>query len=81
MEHSIIEAVCGLGVGAVFGIVAFLFYRRDRKASEEQLRQDRVFMEDRMNMIINRDQETREEHTKALIELNTTLLRLNGRIK
>ena len=88
MDTTWIEAICGLGVGGVFGIVAFLFYRRDRKASElrmaehiEQLREDRKFMEDRMNMIIDRDQASREKHTTALEELTTLLQRLNGRIK
>jgi len=75
------EAICSLGVGGVFGIVVFLMYRRDRKYSESQLRQDRIFMEERMNKIIDRDQGTREANTAALTELNTTLLRLNGRIK
>jgi len=81
MEHSIIEAVCSLGVGAVFGITAFFFYRRDRKASEDQLRQDRVFMEDRMDKIINRDQDSREKNTEALKEMTTVLKRMNGKNK
>ncbi len=61
-------------------------YRRDRKSSEnqlcqysEQLRQDRVFMEDRMDKIISRDQATREKHTTALNELTTWLQRQNGK--
>jgi len=74
-----IEAICSLGVGGVFGLVVFLMYRRDRKSSEQQLRQDRVFMEDRMNKIIDRDQATREANTHALTELTTVLHRLNGR--
>jgi len=76
-----IEAICSLGVGGVFGLVVFLMYRRDRRSSECQLRQDRTFMEDRLNRIIDRDQVTREMHTKALEELTTLLRRLNGRIK
>lgn len=83
-----IEAICSLGVGGAFGMVVFLMYRKDRKSSEDTMRQDRVFMEDRMDKVIerehemiNRDQVTREANTKALSELNTTLLRLNGRIK
>lgn len=74
-----VEAIASLGVGGVFGIVVFLMYRKDRKTSEEQLRQDRVFMEDRMDRIINRDQETREANTKALTELTTVLERMNGK--
>lgn len=81
-----IEAICSLGVGGALAVLIFLMYRRDRKASEhqlelhiEQLRQDRVFMEDRMNNIIERDQGTREANTKALTSLNETLDRMNGR--
>jgi len=76
-----IEAICSLGVGGVFGLVVFLMYRKDRKSSEEQIRQDRVFMEDRLNKIIDRDQESREEYTGAIKGLTTLLERLNGRIK
>jgi len=76
-----IEAICSLGVGGVFGMVVFLLYRKDRKSSEEHIRQDRVFMEDRMDKIINRDQDSREANTRALVELTTLLQKLNGRIK
>jgi len=74
-----IEALCSLGVGGVFGLVVFLIYRKDRKSSEDQLRQDRIFMEDRMEKIIERDQDTREANTTALVSLNKTLDRMNGR--
>lgn len=74
-----IEAICSLGVGGALAVIIFIMYRRDRKASEDQLRQDRIFMEDRLNNIINRDQDTREANTKALTELNKTLERMNGR--
>jgi len=76
-----IEALCSLGVGGVFGLVVFLMYRKDRKSSEEQIRQDRVFMEDRLNKIIDRDQDSREGLTEAVTGLTTLLIRLNGRIK
>lgn len=74
-----IEAICSLGVGGVFGLVVFLMYRKDRKSSEERIRQDRVFMEDRMDKIIDRDRATREANTHALTELTTVLHRLNGK--
>lgn len=56
------------GVGAVFGIVVFLIYRIDRKASEK-----------RLTKLLEQDQETRREHTKALTELTTLLRTINGR--
>ena len=81
-----IEAICSLGVGGALAVVIFLMYRRDRKTSEqqllqhtEQLRQDRVFMEDRMSTIIDRDQMSREENTKALAGLTNILEKMNGR--
>jgi len=80
MEIPIGE-IASLGVGGIFGLVVFLMYRIDRKRSEERLRQDRMYMEDRMNRIIDRDQDSRGALTTALTELTTLLIRLNGRIK
>jgi len=76
-----IEAICSLGVGGALAVIIFIMYRRDRKSSTEQIRQDRVFMQDQMKNIIDRDQESREGLTKAVTELTTLLIRLNGRIK
>ena len=55
------------GVGAVFGIVIFLMYRQDRKSSEK-----------RLSHLLEQDQLTRAENTKALTELTTLLFRMNG---
>ena len=74
-----IESICSLGVGGVLAIIIFLMYRRDRKASEKQIRDDRIFMEDRYCDMIKEDQATRESHTKVLTELVTLLKRMNGR--
>jgi len=76
---DMLEIAGSLGVGCLLAVIIFLMYRRDRKCSEDQLRQDRMFMEDRMDKIINRDQESREKHTTALNELTTWLQRQNGR--
>ena len=76
-----LEAICSLGVGGALAIVIFIMYRRDRKSSETQIREDRKFMEDRLDKIIERDQASREGLTKAVCELTTLLVRLNGRIK
>lgn len=79
MDIEVLKVIGSLGVGAVLAVIIFMMYRKDRKASEEQLRQDRKFMEDRMDKIINRDQDTREANTKATAELTTWLQRQNGR--
>ena len=76
-----VEAICSLGVGGALAIVIFFMYRRDRKASESQLREDRKFMEDRLTDIIKGDQESREALTRATTELATLLVRINGRLK
>lgn len=67
---DVISLVGSLGVGALLGLVIFFMYRQDRKASEKRLSQ-----------LLERDQESREEHTKVLTELMILLTRLNGRIK
>jgi len=68
---DVLQIVASIGgVGAVFGIVIFLMYRQDRKASEK-----------RLSHLLEQDQLTRAENTKALTELVTLLLRMNGKSK
>ena len=73
---SLIEWIASVGgIGAVFGLIMFVVYRQTLK----QMREDRKYMEDRLAKLVERDRETREEHTKVLTELNTLLKRLNGK--
>jgi len=81
MSDILLQVAGSLGVGAFLGAIIFLMYRYDRKASEDRLREDRKFMEDRLTIIIEEDQESRKEHTKVLSELVTLITRLNGRLK
>ena len=75
---SIIEYIGSIGgIVGVFGYLIFLAY----KATVKQLRDDRKFMEDRLTKLIENDHQTREAHTKALTEMTTLLIRLNGRLK
>jgi len=69
------------GVGAVFGIVVFLLYRIDRKNSEARHLEAWRASEERLKTIIEQDQESRRENTKALTELTTLLIRINGKSK
>ena len=69
------------GVGAVFGIVVFFIYRIDRKASEKRHLEAWRASEERLAKLIDQDQKTRQENTKALTELTTLLVRMNGRPK
>jgi len=81
-----IEAICSLGVGGALAIVIFLMYRRDKNATEKRIADiceghENRLREDRMQLtgIIERDQESREENTKAITGLTTLLERMNGR--
>lgn len=76
---DLIQIVSSLGVGALLGLIIFWMYRCDRKSSENKLREDRKFMEDRLTKILEQDQESRKENTKALTELIVLLRTINGR--
>jgi len=58
------------GGGAALGAIIFFMYRQDKRASEK-----------RLTRLLEKDQESREENTKALTEMTTLLIRLNGRLK
>jgi len=81
MVTSLVEALAGGGPVAILALVVFVMYRRDRKSSEDKLRQDRMFMEDRLTNILEKDQESREKNTSALTELTILLKSMNGRKK
>lgn len=73
--ESILQIAGSLGVGAFLGTLIFLMYRKDRNSTEKMWRESKKFTDG----MIERDQETREENTKALTELNVLLRKLNGR--
>ena len=76
---EVLQIAGSLGVGAFLATLIFLMYRRERINTELMWRDSKKFTEDRLNEIIERDQETREDNTKALTELNTLLIRMNGK--
>lgn len=83
---DVLQIAGSLGVGAFLAVIIYLQSQKNIKSYEEQLRQDRIFMEDRMSEIIKqdqkmieRDQDTREANTRAVTELVTVLERMNGR--
>jgi len=75
MSPELLQVGGSLGVGAFLGALIFLMYRKDRNATEKMWRESKKFTDE----MIERDQETREENTKALTELNILLRKLNGR--
>lgn len=73
--ESILQIAGSLGVGAFLGAIIFLMYRKDRNNTERMWRESKKFSDE----MVVRDQETREENTKAITELNMLLRKLNGR--
>ncbi len=78
MESVIVKALAAGGPVAVLAAIIFIMYVKDRRNSEKCLRQDRMFMEDRLTGILEKDQSTREKNTAALTELTTQLRLMNG---
>lgn len=75
MTPEILQIAGSLGVGAFLGALIFLMYRKDRNNTEKMWRESKKFTD----TMIERDQETREENTKAITELNILLRKLNER--
>ncbi|KKK90965.1 hypothetical protein LCGC14_2717720 [marine sediment metagenome] len=69
MELSILEALAGYGVGGILAVIIFFMYRLDRKSSER-----------RLTKLLEKDQESRDENTKATTELTILIRRLNGKL-
>lgn len=83
---DILELVAQVGgIGAIFAVIMFGIYRRDKEASEKRAREDRKFMEDRLTTVLGNYRDDCERHSEAfgkmresLIELTTWLKRKNG---
>lgn len=78
---DILEIAANYGAPCLLALVIFLMYRKDRKDHEQQMREDRKFMEDRLTKLLEDDQKTRADHTTALTELITYLKLKNGNPK
>lgn len=69
------------GVGGLLAVLIFLIYRIDRKSSEKRIHDVHKAHCERMDEIINRDQESREKNTVAFTELLTFLKIQNGKTR
>ena len=67
MESQIISELAANSPVALLAMVIFLMYRRDKKTTE-----------DRLANLLEEDQKTRQDSTKATTELITWLKRKNG---
>lgn len=79
MELTIIEALGSIGGCALLAVLIFLMYRRDRKSSEKRHLDAWKASEERLSKIIEADQKSREENTKATTELVILLEKMNGK--
>jgi len=83
---TLIEYIGSIGgVGGVLALLIFLAYRylvrqmrEDRMTSQDQIREDRKFMEDRLTKIIGAYNKSSYRNTKVLTELITWLKAKNG---
>ena len=81
IDINLMQLAASLGVGGFLGLIIFLMYRQDRKSSEKRHLEAWRASEERLSKIIEQDQETRQEHTRALTELNILIKTINGRLK
>ena len=77
MTPELLQIGGSLGVGAFLGALIFLMYRKDRNNTEKMWKESKKFTDE----MVERDQETREDNTKAITELNVLLKSMNGKRK
>ena len=75
IEYSLVETLAAGGPVAILAALIYLMYRKDRNSTEKMWRESKKFTDE----MVERDQETREDNTKAITELNILLRKLNGR--
>ena len=66
------------GIGGLVAVIILFLYRHDRKESLQQMRDDRKFMEERLDKVITAYNETTSNNIKILTELYTYLRLKNG---
>ena len=65
----------------MLALLIFLMYRMDRKGSEKRIHDVHEAHSSRLENLLEKDQETREDNTKALTELSVMLAKMNGKRK
>lgn len=81
MTPEILQIGGSLGVGAFGMALIFMMYRKDKVATEKRIHDVHEAHSERLENLLEKDQETREDNTRALTELNTMLIRMNGKKK
>lgn len=75
---EILSAAASLGVGAFLGTLIFIIYRIDRRASEQRFERLCQHHDKKWATLVQADQKTREDNTKALTKLTDILSKMNG---
>jgi len=78
MEGILLENLATGGPVAILACFIFWMYRKDRKDTEGRIHDVHGAHSERLESLLEKDQQTREENTKALTELNIVLRRMNG---
>ena len=79
LEPAIIEGLSSGGPVAILSVFILVMYRQDKRSTESRIHDVHEAHSSRLEMLLKKDIDTREKHTEALIELITTVKRLNGR--
>lgn len=79
IDSFLVETLATGGPVAVLAGMIFWMYRKDRKDTERRIHDVHSAHSERLEGLLERDQESREKNTKALTRLSTTLKKINGR--
>ena len=79
MESVLVESLVTGGPVAILAFIIFWMYRKDRKDTEQRIHDIHESHSGRLESFLEKDQETREDNTKALAELTDYLKMKNGR--
>ena len=79
MELALIEALVQGGPVAILAAMMFIMYRRDRKDTEDRIHDVHDAHSERLEMFLEKDQESRAKNTKALTKLSGAIRSLNGK--
>ena len=79
METAIVDGLVNGGPVALLAFLIFYMYRKDRKDTESRIHDVHDAHSDRLEFLLEKDQESREHQTKALTELSRVIEQVNGK--
>ncbi len=81
MDVALVETLAAGGPVAILAGIIFWMYKKYVTVTEKRIHDVHEAHSARLEHLLEKDQETREENTKAITELNTMLIRMNGKRK